>query len=185
VDSRIEDIFVGEVATQCGFIVAAAEAVNEALRNPTAGRQLTIWRELQTIVISSANVSKLLWGSKGRYEAERSNLRKRLGVPDDSALRDPDLRNDFEHFDERILCWSTNPNVPGHYLGRNIGPRGSLIHFADGVTDADIPAFGHYDPDASTLSFWDHEVDLNALVRAAYEIGQTAQTVRDQWPPSQ
>ena len=54
-------IFQGELGTQCDFILLGANQVNTAL----AARQSTeLWFALQGMLVSAANASQLLWGSR-------------------------------------------------------------------------------------------------------------------------
>jgi hypothetical protein len=114
------------------------------------------WLALQTIVISAANLSKLLWGSRSEAKAERAPLRASLEVGDDSCLSSRNLRNDFEHFDERIERWFAS-SEKRDFFGRSIGERAKFLY------DGDDPWFGHYDPTTGTLSFWDNAADIVAI----------------------
>lgn len=121
---------------------------------------------LQTIVVSAANLSKIFWGSGGSKEEDRKPLRELLEVSDDSPLRDPDLRNDFEHFDERLERWIESPGRGG-YVGRNVSysfPPGA-IHF-----DRPEGRFHHYEGMDGVLSFWEHEVSVPAIADEAARI---------------
>jgi hypothetical protein len=157
VDDRTAEIFKFEIETQCRFILRAEERLRTV-----PGDVMLAWQELQTVVVSAANISKILWGSSGRKEKEREPLRRALKVPDDSPLRDPDLRNDFEHFDERIdLFFDGAPTRP--YAGRNIG---DVASFGGPSTDW----FGFFDPFSGVITFWEHSVSLPALVGAANQL---------------
>ena len=84
-----------------------------------------LWLALQGIVVAAANVSKLLWGS-GRDTAktarQRKPLRDALGVTESSPLKDVTLRNQFEHYDEKLEKWSKETAGTGEpYVSRNIG----------------------------------------------------------------
>jgi len=118
------------------------------------------WLALQGIVVSAANISKLLWGNGGKHEQERGPLRASLNVDNDSVVRDPNLRNDFEHFDDRLQGLSSN------YFGRNIGP----LKMVEGSGDVSASHFGHYDPQAGVVSFWTHSVSIPAIVAEAARI---------------
>lgn len=116
-------IFQAEVELQCKLIVTAAHHLNAAIGS---GNTDEIWKQLQIILIASANLSKMFWGSCGRRESERAPLRDSLQVDDGSPLRDPDLRNDFEHFDERLETWYAD-SEHRNYVGRNIGPPNMIV----------------------------------------------------------
>lgn len=57
---------------------------------------------LAELLVAAANISKLLWGTKAVIEKRRAGLRDKLGIDDTFSIKDRDLRNDFEHFDERV-----------------------------------------------------------------------------------
>ena len=58
---------------------------------------------------AGANISKAFWGSGGKLAVERKPLRDSIGIDDKSPLRAVTMRNNFEHFDERIDRWWTSP----------------------------------------------------------------------------
>jgi hypothetical protein len=123
------------------------------------------WLLLQTIVVSAANLSKLLWGTgrnkdeAERREAERKPLRDSVGVHEDSCLRSRHLRNDFEHFDERIECRFSDPDRRRGFVGRNIGGG-----------PGNVEPFGHYNPETGDLTFWMHTVNVCQIVEEAERI---------------
>ena len=127
-ESRLEDklktlvlrVFQAEVELQCKTILHSWHQLQAAL---ITSNNDEAWKELQVILVSAANLSKMFWGSGGRREEQRARLRDSLQVVDTSPLRDPNLRNDFEHFDERLEDWysaSERHNI----ITRAIGPYG-------------------------------------------------------------
>lgn len=102
--------YLAEITRQSTYGLAAlAEAVRSARRRPI---EASPWLHVQTFLSATANVSKLLWPAKGRSKEpgrdvawrtfRGSQLRQKLGVLDDSALKDKKVRNAAEHFDERM-----------------------------------------------------------------------------------
>ena len=124
-------IFQSEIAFQCKVVISSALELQAALVTRSSDE---IWKQLQAILIASASLSKMLWGSGGGKEAERVPLRESLQVADDSPIRDVDLRNDFEHFDERLERWFAE-SASHVYMGRNIGPRSN---FSPGTNPATV-----------------------------------------------
>ena len=169
-DDRMVWLFVSEIRLQCVFILTARGRLERALKAPSAGGFEEIWLQLQIILAAAANISKILWGSgsardAARREAERKPLRDRLGVADDSPLRDPDLRNDFEHFDERLERWlETNPD--GNFIGRNVMPVRALDALPR-AAGSSHHRFHHYDPETGEVTFWTHTVSIPAVVTEA------------------
>jgi hypothetical protein len=152
-DERIAEIFRFELRLQCEALLHAAAALAAAeprMPRPTDDH----WIALQELLVAGANISKLLWGSGGKKADNRSDLRDSLGVTDASPLRDPVLRNDFEHIDERIETYfSEGPERI--YMGRNVG---------GGIDTTQVPVFGHYFPETGDVAFFTHVVNVPAVV---------------------
>lgn len=169
-------IFRSELGDQCRLVLLGAEQLAQALKEhrPFAGDPTTrTWAALQGILVSAANISKLLWGSgneKGRakLEARRKPLRDQLGIADSSVLNSTRLRNDFEHFDERIEKWFGGPGSHT-FVGRNIGPP-DFLAMSDGREPP--PKFGHFDPQTGIVEFWENSVNILEVIRAARELHQ-------------
>ncbi len=157
-DGFLQRLFRDEVELQCRFVVLAVDQLKAASSKTEA------WFALQGAVISAANLSKLLWGSRGRSHAERQDLRDSLDVDDSSILRDPDLRNDFEHFDERIDLMFGEGRSSSIYAGRNIGRDIDLL-LPEGTKH-----FGRYDSESGVIAFWDHTFSLPDIVAEARRI---------------
>lgn len=157
-EKRLNISFLFEIEMQCQFVLfgaeqlAAAEAESEKeWKNPEqrfAALQSVprTWFALQNILVSAANISKLIWGS-GRQDADRPELRDLLGIDKSSCLYSPDLRNDFEHFDERLERWAAEAQEKGRFMlmSRNIGPFPGM---------AEDDRFGHYEPRTGEVTFW-------------------------------
>ena len=155
------DIFHGEIGTQCEFVLLASKALTQDLertrplpKDSIVDHGTMIWFWLQAILVSAANISKLLWGSE-EADAPRADLRASLEVTDASPIRPKRVRNAFEHFDEFI---EKMPNTI--YIGRNIGPPSSV------VISAEVPntRFGWFDPATGDVTFWDRTANLVEVI---------------------
>lgn len=120
-DTKLKIVMVGEIKRQCEFALIAAEELGRALyrqdkikrqiaRSTGAGfpesyfeEQSKVWLNVQSLLIALANVSKVLWPT--RQPGKRQLLRDLLQVKEDSVLKSRELRNHFEHIDERIETW--------------------------------------------------------------------------------
>jgi hypothetical protein len=145
--------FKDQAELQCKFLLHAAEEVDKAIE---AGNVTGVFCALQNLINAGANISKVLWGAGGKLSAERQPVRDSLGVDDTSPLKNVNMRNNFEHFDERISRWwreSKRHNAVDNNLGR-----------IDGVEDID--RFRNYDPNTSDLSFWGQDFNIKTLVDA-------------------
>jgi len=112
---------------------------------------------MQALLISAANVSKLLWGG------DREVLREHLKVSDDSPLASRRLRNHFEHYDERTEKWAAE-DPTRTYVDSNIGP---LSAFAVGDPSRFMRNF---DPETIVVSFRGESFEIQPVVEAAQAI---------------
>jgi len=232
VDRFVQRVFLGEILTQCQFVLLAAEQLDQALAEvgqqgarraayaakvkaelhqpPTPGdmaemsarfarrRQAhadigsttettnRIWFALQGILVSAANISKLLWGAEPgkkptKAEADRKKLRLSIGVGYRSPLRDRALRNGFEHFDEQLDAWAQS-GPPRGYIGRIIGPLTALRIRG---TSRSRERFGNYDPATGRVIFWTRKSAsiprIVAEVRSIYPL-VVAEAAKPLWP---
>jgi hypothetical protein len=170
-NSRLLEILALELATQCDLILIGAEQLESAIAKQAdfVGHPTSyMWAGLQSILVSAANASKILWGSgqaRKKVAERRKPLRELVGIDDSSVLNSTDLRNDFEHFDERIER-RFGADVGGAFIGRNIG--GPVAIFSMSGKPADL--FGHYDPTTGIVQFWDNSVHIPKLIDAAREL---------------
>ena len=103
-------------------------AVDDALRSAawsfltygdvieSGGSEAQAARLLHDALTHSAAVSRFFWPPRGagRYATERGEqLRSSYGIDESSALFDRNLRNELEHFDEKLDDWlQSNPVGP-------------------------------------------------------------------------
>lgn len=84
--------------------------------------QHRIWGSTQGVLIAAANVGKVLFPLESRRTKKLTptrgdDIRARLGVPQDSPLANRDLRDAFEHFDEKVEQWWFDTGGSGYYDG--------------------------------------------------------------------
>jgi hypothetical protein len=170
-DERVVDAFGHEVHYQaCIAVLASAQVINILKgghlhahdHDRRAAATDYVWWNLQSFVLASANITKLLWGENPPKLNEpasrrRAKLRDELGVDHYSSLKPPlDFRNHLEHFDSRIEQWASSPGK-GILLDRTIAPTDAdlvSVSGRDGVQPA--PASSHlrsFDPDRGLLAF--------------------------------
>jgi hypothetical protein len=107
-------------------------------------------------VVGSGNLSKALWGQQGKFAVQRADLRDSLGVTDQSPLKNVGMRNNFEHFDERIDTWWKD--CPAHnHLDRLIGQPSAI----EGLSEKEM--FRIYDPTAKQIVFWGQTFNLQEI----------------------
>lgn len=114
--------FQSEVARQCRFAIFAFQDLEQAIQAEYKDSD-RIWYYIQALLIAAANVSKLLYlpenkgfskkKPKNDFAERKKLLRESLDVSNDSILLTKgirDIRNHFEHFDERLDTWAASEN---------------------------------------------------------------------------
>jgi hypothetical protein len=130
-----------------------------------------LWYSLQNFLVATANVSKLLWdGNRDKTKAiigkaRGKKLREIYGIEEKSPLNDRNIRNHFEHFDERIDSWAAS-SARMSFVDSNIGPKDSIA----GPAKSDY--FRNFDPTKCILSYADEDYELitvNEAIKCLYE----------------
>ncbi len=109
--------FQKQVADSCKVGIHGVHIINHGLG---ATDQDAIWVGVPILLTGAANAAKAMWGQKGRLSVQRAPLRQSLEVDDTSPLKDVDMRNNFEHYDERLdRWWSDSPrhNIADRFVG--------------------------------------------------------------------
>lgn len=149
-------IFVGEILLQSKIAQRAFERLGNSQNNFD---QLEVWCSIQSILISTANISKILWPKKNKIRGER--LRELLKVDANSILANRKFRNHFEHYDERIEEWFTNrPNGLYKDLAINPWPR-------EGFDNNEHRGYNSFD---NSIVFRGERLDLNKVLVALVEV---------------
>lgn len=143
--------------------VASTQAGNHAVKYE---HSIGVWMNLQNFLNACGNVSKLLWS---KNLARSKFLRDTLRIPDDSPLRVRELRNFFEHFDERLdeaLNRKSNTFMHSYFATRSSIPVGNITHLGTLIVDESAVLFTG--KDGSSL-----EVQLNQIVNAIDSLATT------------
>jgi len=170
-------IFQGQVLLQCRFVLLASHEVNSAL---LTGDTTRCFYALQNLLNAAASISKTLWGQRGEREEERKPIRESIGISNDSPLKPIGIRNDFEHFDERLEKW-WKKSKHHNYFDLNLSSRTGIV----GVSEVDW--FRNFDPQTGEVMFWGTDFNLNLLVKEIMVIlpKLTAEVRKPSWemPP--
>ena len=154
-DPGVLRFFVREVNRQVQFGLKAADDLSRAV---TSHDTNGVWYSIQSLLVATANVSKLLWPNKSASSARGNALRTTLQVEIDSPLASRKFRNHFEHFDERIEELAIAPQTQ-MVVDSNIG---SLEAIKGSVSSA----YRNYDPSTETLSFYGEEYELQPVIKS-------------------
>lgn len=148
-------ILVGEIVLQTKIAFRASERLQVTHEHFD---HVETWCSIQSILVATGNVSKILWPSK-KFKVRGIRLRKLLNVDDTNPLSDRKFRNHFEHYDERVDEWCSN-TYRGVYDDLSMNP-----HLNFGVL-GQVPHFTHrgYNSFNNTVVFRDEVLDLNQLL---------------------
>lgn len=129
-------IYLQEIQAQCRMAQQAGNALNQALaqdepmKNYEDGAMKTaeVFRNVHSMLTHVANISRLLWPGehvKSQHRKKRAQeLRSLLELPDcGHPLGERSIRNDLDHFDERLDCWAGQADGAPRDIWRDcIGP---------------------------------------------------------------
>jgi hypothetical protein len=175
-EAFVESIYLEELVTQCAWSVSAVQRMNEILQAPGTTPQI-FFRQAAALLQHAGLASKILWppgspvGFKNkRAKARAAHIRKMLAITDGHVLKNRQLRDHFEHYDERLDDWVTNsPNRI--FVNNVIGPR--TVIGGNVVKDHEIIKL--YDPMTKCLIFRGEPFDIQSLVSGLIDIQQRAQ----------
>lgn len=151
-------LFQRQVAIQCEFALFAEQDLVASLEQRDTVRT---FYDAQNFLNASANIAKALWGSGGRLSAEREELRKSLKIDAVSPMPPIQLmamRNNFEHYDQRLDEWWAKTDRHNH-ADMNVGPRNMI----GGFEDSDM--FRSFDPATWELMFWGESFPLGEIAK--------------------
>jgi hypothetical protein len=150
-----------------GSVAAAADpnATEEALRR--------FWFYAQGWLAAVANISKILYPAERPSRPERvassNHLQGMLGAvtkPFDATSRQ--MRNNYEHFDERIdVNWWTSPNRGTRRADYNFHPLGDLE-----AQFGTVNCFRNYDARTETLTFMGQHFQIRPVEQAIIALQQ-------------
>ncbi len=158
-------IYVDEIELQSSIIRRSVEHLQVANENFD---HVGIWGSLQSILIASGNISKILWPNK-KYQERGERLRKMLKVEKNNPLNNRKFRNlFFEHYDEMVEEWFEIQSQ-GVYIDLAMNPSlGIDNHFVH----------RGYNSFNNTLVFRDEIFDLNEILE---EIEKLSQSCKNFW----
>jgi len=111
--------------------VASIERLSNALEQvsrDTPGGALerldrsALLNELQNVILQAAALSRYFWPARQGHETRAKQLRDALDVTEDNPLKNRDLRNEIEHFDEKLDAYLAE-GITGHIIPEFVGPR--------------------------------------------------------------
>ncbi len=125
------------------------------------------WFAIQSLLSATANITKALWGDGGKLTAEREPLRLSLAIDDSSPLKTTTMRNNFDHFDDRLDKWSEGGT--GTIVDLSFGDPTTIIS-GPGATGKDSGFFRNFNPATGDLIFWGQSYHLPTIVQEVARI---------------
>ena len=116
-----------------------------------------IWSSIQSILISSSNISKILWPTKSKYKIRGEELRKLLKIDSENVLKKRTFRNKFEHYDELLDDFFKDKNI---YSYTDLAMNPSLNSFVGESCHRGYNSFNN------TLVIHGEVLDLNEIIKA-------------------
>lgn len=155
-------ILIDEIVLQARIAQRASERLKVAYDKSD---RIEVWSSIQSILGSTANVSKILWPARKEYKERGIRLRQILKVQDGSILSERKFRNYFEHYDEQVDRWFGNQDG-GLYEDLSMNP--SLRN----IWGDDLPPPGNrgYNSFNNTVVFRGEILDLNEMFKALEEL---------------
>lgn len=170
-DPHLLDQYVIEVNTQCKFYFAAVRFLNHAQVFNTPGNTIE-FLAIHSMLTHAGMISKLLWvpkGSRQRPKEDGEELRRALGMEDrEWSLQSRALRDDLEHFDERIRKWHPEG---GNIFDMCIGDQGA-ISAGSGVS---IYFNRWFDPSTSVFEIRGTSINLQDLSEEVSELAEMSE----------
>lgn len=185
-DEFAKIIFVGELQKQCRFALNAVGQINFCLKQlnsqglepeKSSYFHSEVFRGIHSFLTHASNVSKILWPGLPKQKPNESDeqykqriskikkvhraveLRDELGLPEEHTLRNRQLRDHLEHFDERIDDWeehSQNKN----FAQDIIGPENAIV----GLVKTDMMRW--FNPTNGTFLFRGETFSLQDIATA-------------------
>lgn len=160
-DSVLQKLFLEELRKQCIF---ALFAYSELTAKVYENDPYRVWLSLQSMLIASANISKILFADKNKTNKEeeyrrerRESLCKILEISGNEQFASRSARNDFEHFDERLEDWYRESTIHDNLIDGEIGGDNLLKE------NKDVHYLRFFNTDGFVFRFRDKEYEMEEL----------------------
>ncbi|PNS00592.1 hypothetical protein X928_04815 [Petrotoga miotherma DSM 10691] len=160
-------IFQKEIERQCKFAIIAIGqvktiiAIEQVKTGSSNNNSDIVWYAIQNFLVAVGNISKIFWPTRNKERGEE--LRRSLGIEDNSPIQPRNFRNHFEHFDERLEEWAESSERL-ILADSNIGPSNMIT----GIDPKDY--LRNFDPTSWTLTFRGDKYELKPIIKAICEL---------------
>ena len=157
-EKMVLKIFQMEIERQCKFAIIAIEEVKTGLSNKDSD---LVWYAIQNFLVAVGNISKIFWPTRNKERGEE--LRRSLGIEDNSPIQPRNFRNHFEHFDERLEKWAES-SERHNFVDSSILPPNMIA----GIDPKDFLRI--FNPTTWTLTFRGDKYELKPIIKPIYEL---------------
>ncbi len=168
----LEMAFISEIILQSKIAQKAATRLQDANDNLDT---IEVWGAIQSILVATGNISKILWPSEKAYHERGEKLRQILKVEKDNLLSKRRFRNIFEHYDSQLEKYfaeqdghsinytdlAMNPSLSEYLIGLQYGSE-----FASQFESRLDGIHRGYNAFNNTLIYRGELLDLNELIDA-------------------
>jgi hypothetical protein len=121
-----EVFYIKSLLNKTRAIMQDVESLNDIWKNENhdCKNDDVILDILQNIILNAGGVSRFFWSPKnnGYYKIRSEKLRKVYNMNDSSVLKNREMRNSIEHFDEKLDDF-LNKFSSGIIMPKYVGPR--------------------------------------------------------------
>lgn len=153
-------LFYDELKRQIEFALLAYSDLEDSMKSTKRESRKRIWYSIQSFLVATGNVSKIFWPNP-KFKERGKELREKLKVADDSILKSRNMRNIFEHYDEKIEEFRLNNCAR---VDSNIGPINMIGNFS--ASDY----LRHYVPKEKNIIFQGETYEILSIVKELMRI---------------
>ncbi|MDO4686324.1 MAG: hypothetical protein Q4A92_07215 [Corynebacterium sp.] len=157
------------IQTQCTEVLKAYCNMQKELQNLDVNE---FWQSAARLVNSAALISKTLWGKSN--DPLWVQLKAELEVTENMEIKNKQIRNSFEHFDERLDEWEKK-SENGVLIDGNIGPVDSIKVAGANQESELLSRLRHFDPSTGIISFFGKEFSVPKVAEEAALIRKNTQ----------
>ena len=199
-DDFVKSVYANEIKRQCEFAESAINHLNYSLQqlhacdvdpNQRHFFYSEVFRNIHSFLTHASNVSRMFWLSTPTKKKNESDedykarllkldkvaraeaLKREYSLKENSVLKNRNLRDHLEHYEERLDHWRKNSK------NRNIAPEniGSLSSIRPSPDALDN--MRQFDPNRNIYMFHGEEYDLQSIATAISEILSLGQNLEE------
>ncbi|MDB5870682.1 MAG: hypothetical protein JWQ07_124 [Ramlibacter sp.] len=183
IEPMFETFYREALSSECIAALRVYEAAGKEVEKSNRGEpydHMGFLTSLQRLVTHAAAISRYFWpaGKNVLHQARGKYLRDVFQMNDSNALHSRALRNNLEHFDERLDKYFQQP-VVGYVIPQIVGPRP-----VPAPGDPPLHVFMAYFTDEDVLRVLDQEINVGSLVDEIAALQNKLQRISGGRPPT-